>query len=74
MATKVTLRSACDDGTNIFTEMEIIKDGNTFPIIRPVFPTGTPASAITAYMQVIANNQPVLAAGISAIVNSSVIA
>lgn len=72
MACKVSLRSACDDGTNIYTEMEIIKDGNTFPTIRPIFPTGTSAATITAYMTVIATNQPVLAAGIGAIVNSSV--
>lgn len=72
MACKVTLRSACDDGTNIYTEMEVINNGNTFPMIRPVFPTGTSAATITAYMTVIATNAPVLAAGVGAIVNSSV--
>jgi hypothetical protein len=74
MACRVTLKAAADDGTNIYTEMEISDGARTFPLIRPVFPTGTSAATIQAYMQVIANNQPTLASDIQTLVNSSVTA
>lgn len=74
MACRVTLKAAADDGTNIYTEMEISDGSRTFPLIRPAFPTGTSAATIRAYMQVIATNQPTLAADIQALVNSSVTA
>lgn len=72
MAYKVTLKSAGDDGTNLYTEMEITDGNKTFPLIRPVFPTGTTAATVKNYMQVIANNAPTLAADIGALVNTSV--
>ena len=71
---RVTLKSAMSDGTNIFTEIEIYANGQTLPIIRPVFKVGTAASTITSYMQTIANNGASLAADVAAIVGSSVTA
>lgn len=70
---KVTLRAAADDGTNTYCEMEITNGTTTFPLIRSVFPTGTTAATIQAYMQVIANNQPTLNADIGAILNVPVV-
>ena len=66
---RVTLRAAADDGTNTYTEMEITDGARTFPLIRPVFPTGTTAATIQAYMQVIANNQPTISTGIQTLIN-----
>lgn len=70
---RVTLRAAADDGTNTYCEMEITDGARTFPLIRPVFPTGTTAPTIQAYMQVIANNQPTLASDIQALINVPVV-
>lgn len=67
-AYKVTAKSAVSDGTNIFLEVEISSGAQTQPVIRPVFKVGTTAAAIQAYLQVIANNQPALAADVAAIV------
>lgn len=69
----VTLRAAADDGTNTYCEMEITDGTRTFPLVRPAFPTGTSAATIKAYMLVIANNQPTLAADIQALVNVPVL-
>lgn len=69
---KVRLFSAVSDGTNIFTEVEIQGPGQTYPIIRPVFKVGTTAAQISAYLQVIANNAPTLAADVSAIIGQFV--
>lgn len=74
MACRVTLKSVADDGTNIYTEMEISDGTRTMGLVRPSFPTGTSAATITAYMQQIANNQPTIASDIQAIVSSSVTA
>lgn len=71
---RVTLDGVASDGTNYYTEMRISDGTRTFPTVRPVFPVGTTAATITAYMQVIANNAPTLASDIAAIVNSSVTA
>lgn len=73
MACRVTLKAAADDGTNIYTEMEVTNNGTTFPLIRPSFATGTAGATIQAYMQVIADNQPTLAADVAALVNTSVV-
>lgn len=70
---RVTLKSAMSDGTNIFTEIEIYANGQTLPIIRPMFKVGTTAATITSYMQTIATNGASLASEIIAIVGSSVI-
>lgn len=71
MASRVTLKSAMSDGTNIFTEMEIQVNGVTQPTIRPVFRVGTAASTITTYMQNLATNGSAIASDIEAIVGSS---
>lgn len=70
---RVTLRAAADDGTNIYCDVEISTGAKTFPLIRPVFPTGTAASVITTYMQTIADNAPTLAGDVAAILNVPVI-
>jgi hypothetical protein len=70
---RVTLRGAADDGTNTYCEIEVSDGSHTFPLIRPVFPTGVSAATIQAYMQVIANNQPTLAADIQALINVPVL-
>lgn len=71
---RVTIDSIASDGTNYYVEMRISDGTHTFPLIRPVFPVGTSAATITAYMQTIANNGPTLAADIGALVGSSVTA
>jgi hypothetical protein len=70
---RVTLRSAVDDGTNIYCEIEVTDGSRTFPPVRPAFPTGTAASFIKDYMQVIANNQPTLAADVQTLMNVAVL-
>jgi hypothetical protein len=69
MAYRVTLKSFASDGTNIYCEMEITNGEKTFPMVRPSFPEGTTAAAITEYMQTIANNQPTLDPAIAALLN-----
>lgn len=59
------------DGTNIFVEAAICDGSRTMPDIRPVFQVGTTAAAIDSYMQVVANNAPVLAADVAALVNKT---
>lgn len=70
---KVTLRSAADDGTNTYCEIEVTDGMRTFPLLRPIFPTGVTAATVQAYMQTIANNQPTISAGIQALINVSVL-
>lgn len=70
---RVTLKAAADDGTNTYCEIEVSDGTRTFPLLRPAFPTGTSAATITAYMQVIANNQPTLAADIQSLMNVPVL-
>ncbi len=70
---RVTLRSAADDGTNTYCEIEVSDGTRTFPLIRPVFPTGTTAATIQAYMQVIADKQPTLGSDIQALINTPVL-
>lgn len=71
-AYKVTVKSAVSDGTNIFLEVEIFSGTQTYPLLRPTFRVGTTAAAIRAYLQAIANNQPVLADDVAALTNNSV--
>lgn len=72
MAYRVTLKAAADDGTNIYTEIEISDGTRTMPVIHPSFPTGTSAATIQTYMQRIADNQPTIAADIQTLINTSV--
>jgi hypothetical protein len=60
------------DGTNIYCEMSISDGTHTMPTIRPVFDAGATAATITAYMQAIATNRPVISASISSLVGTSV--
>lgn len=69
---KATVKTAASDGTNIFLEVEIFNGDVTLPLLRPVFPVGTTAAVITTYLTLIANNRPVLAADIAAMVNSPI--
>lgn len=69
---RVRLESAVSDGTNIYTEMKISSPTQTLPIIRPVFPVGTTAAVIQAYMQAIANTGPTLASDVSDLIGSNV--
>lgn len=71
---RVTIDSIASDGTNLFLEVRISSGSTTFPLIRPVFPVGTPASEITSYIQNIADNAPTLSADIAVLVGSSVTA
>ena len=70
---RVTLREVSDDGTNTYCEIEISDGTRTMARVRPVFPTGTAASTIQAYMQVIANNQPTIATDVQALINQPVV-
>lgn len=71
---RVTIDSIASDGTNLFVEVRISSGTTTFPTIVPVFPVGTSAASITAYIQTIATNGPTLASDIAALVGSSVTA
>lgn len=73
-AYKVKVVSAVSDGTNIFLEVEIFTGTVQLPLIRPVFKVGTTAATINSYLQIIANNQPTIAADISALVGTNVTA
>lgn len=73
MAYIVSLKSAGSDGTNIYTEIQVSDGSRTFPLLRPIFPVGTAASAIQAYMQAIANNSPTIASDIQELINQRII-
>ena len=68
----VLIKSAIDDGTNIWVEMAIFDGLHTSQSIFPSWPHGTTAATIKAYAQVIANNQPTLDGSIGALVGTSV--
>ncbi len=70
---RATIRSAASDGTNIFLEVEVYNGDVTLPILRPVFPVGTSATTISAYLANIANNRPSVAQGIAEMVNVPII-
>ncbi len=72
MATKVTVKSAATDGTNIFLEVEIFNGTYTLPMIRPVFPEGTSAAKIQTYLSNIATNAPALTSAVRELVGYSV--
>lgn len=72
-AYRVTCRSIVSDGTNIFLEVEIYNGSQTLPLIRPVFEVGTSRSTILAYLQQIADNQPVLSGSLLDLVNNVVV-
>lgn len=69
---KATIKSIASDGTNYYLEVEVFNGDVTLPPLRPVFPVGTSAATINAYITAIANNRPTLAADIALLVNSSV--
>lgn len=71
---KVVISNITTDGTNLYVQVEINDGVHQMPSIIPVFPVGTAASVITAYIQQIANNAPTLDSGIAALVGSSVTA
>jgi len=71
-AYKVTIKSISTDGTNLFVEVSIFDGEHTLPSIFPVFPVGTTAATIRAYVQVIANNQPTLTRDLQDLVNLSI--
>lgn len=69
---KVRIDSITTDGTNLFVTI-LINDGiHGLPPITPVFPVGTSAAAITAYVQAVATAGPTLTSDISTIVGSTV--
>lgn len=71
MAFKVTVTNIISDGTNIYVSANIYDGGEkTMGPITPVFPSGTSAATIQAYLQVVANNRPTLAADVAALENS----
>lgn len=70
---KVALKEIADDGTNTYCEIEISDGSTTMARIRPVFPTGTSAATIRAYMQQIADNAPTIAAGLKALVGQVIL-
>ena len=67
---KVFIRSISTDGTNIYVEAEIFDGFHSFPAIRPSFLVGTTAATITAYLQAVANAQPVLDLTLGALVGT----
>lgn len=70
---RVTIDSIASDGTDYFLEIRISSGATTFATIRPIFPVGTPAADITAYIQTIATNGPTLTSDIAALVGTSVL-
>lgn len=68
MAFKATINSIGTDQTNLFVEVSVFDGEHTLPPLRPVFPVGTSAATIRAYVQQIADNRPALAADIADIV------
>lgn len=71
---KVVINSITSDGTNYYVEIGINDGVHQLPVIVPVFPVGTLASVITAYIQQVATNGPALTSDISALVGTSVTA
>ncbi len=69
----VNIRGIVSDGTNVYVEMQITNGTTTAPSVFPIFPVGTAASAVKAYAQTVANNQPVLDATLAALVNTTVV-
>lgn len=70
----VIIDGITSDGTNLYVLVRISSGSTTFPTIQVIFPVGTAASAITAYIQTIATNGPSLTASIGALVGSQVTA
>lgn len=70
----VTIDGITSDGTNLFVNIRISNGTSTFPEIQVIFPVGTAASVITAYIQTIATNGPTLTASIGALVGTQVTA
>lgn len=68
----VKVLSVASDGANIFLEVSISDGNTTMQTIRPVFDVSTTAATITAYLQTIATGRPTIAAGIAALVGTSV--
>jgi len=67
---RVLVKSVSTDGTNIYIEAEIFDGLHAFPPIRPTFMVGTPAATIIAYLQQVANNQPILDPTLGALTNT----
>lgn len=67
-AYKATITNIGTDGTNLFVEVSVFDGLHTLPPLRPVFPVGTTAAAIRAYVQTLADNQPALSQDIADIV------
>lgn len=67
---RVFVKSVSTDGTTIYVEAEIFDGLHSFPAIRPTFMVGTTAATITAYLQTVANNQPVLDGSLGALVGT----
>jgi hypothetical protein len=70
---RVTIRSISTDGTNMFLEVEVFNGVHTLPPLRPSFPVGTTAATINAYLQTIADNQPVLDQAIADLVSTTIV-
>lgn len=69
---KTTIRSITTDGTNYYLEVEIFNGLHTFVTIRPAFDVSTTtADDIDAYVQAIADSQPVIAGDIKALVGKT---
>lgn len=67
---RVLIRNITTDGTTIYVEAQIFDGVHAFPDIRPTFMVGTSAATITAYLQTVANAQPVLDPTLGALVNT----
>lgn len=68
----VSLKSAADDGTNMYLFIEISDGTRTMQTFQAVVPSATAASAIRTYLQNIANAQPTVSAGIQALMNVTI--
>lgn len=68
----VKVNSISTDGTNLFCEVSVFNGLHTLPPLRPVFPVGTSAASILAYLQTIADNQPALTGDIGDLVNRTI--
>lgn len=71
---KVVIDNISTDGTNLYVTISVNDGTHQFPQITPVFPVGTSAATITAYVQAIATNGPTLTADIAALVGTGVTA
>jgi hypothetical protein len=67
-----TLRSAADDGTNTYLQIEISDGTRTMPLFQFTVPSGTSVANIRTLLQNIATNQPTVASGIQTLMNSSI--